>query len=106
MFCGISFAITPIVFTSGTEKFLLGSRRTQCKLDQRVSVVRGDLWFYPLHIPKNGWLGVHCNSDSPVSVEIVSEADFASATAILSRKPEESRRNVRTVPLFHRAPLD
>ena len=106
MFCGVSFALGPIVFATGTEKFLLGSGRTHWKLDQRVSVVRGDLWFYPFHLPKNGWLGVRCNSDSPVSVEIVSEAYFASATATLSRKPEESRRNVRKVSLFYRAGRD
>ena len=106
MFCGVSFALGPIVFARGTEKFLLGSRRTHWKLDQRVSVVRGDFWSYPFHLPKNGWLGVRCNSDSPVSVEIVSEADLVSATATLSRNPEESRRNIRNVLLSYRAGRD
>ena len=103
MACGGVFALLPMEFARKTENFLLGPRRTHWKLDQRITVANGGFWSYLFHLPKNGWLGVRCNSDVPVSVEIVSEADAAGADTVSSRKPEEMRKNVQNASVFYRA---
>ncbi len=106
MACGASFALAPIMIARKTENFLLGSRRTHWKLDQRIKIAVGGFWAYPFHLPKNDWLGVRCNSDSPVSVEIATGAHFAGVTTNLSWKPEKIRRNVRSASVCYRAGHD
>jgi len=106
MACGASFALVPIVIARSTENFLLGFRRTHWKLDQRVTIANGGSWIYPFHLPKSGWLGIRCNSDALVSVEITSGPDLARMTTDLSWKPEQVRRNIRNASVFYRAAHD
>ncbi len=101
--CGAVFALLFVAFAKRIENFLVGPRRTHWILDQQVTIASEGSWTYPFHLPKNGWLGVLCDSDSNVSVEILRVADAAQGAATPSGKPEEAQRNVRKASVTYRA---
>jgi hypothetical protein len=103
MACGAAFAMGPVIFARKTERFLLGSRRTNWLLDEEVEIFSGEFWTHPFHLPRNGWLGVRCTSNAPISVEILDSPNY---DRMLSRRPyrrEESRKSAKNLSVYHRA---